>query len=63
MVEISCCGGVFAVANISVLYKGNDIIKNERDVKIMKQHFETSDRKLKFGNKWIFHGHYPTKLW
>ncbi|CDQ93863.1 unnamed protein product [Oncorhynchus mykiss] len=45
--------GCFAAGGTGAHHKINDIMRQENDVDILKQHLKTSVRKLKLGRKWV----------
>ena len=44
----------FAAGGTGALHKIDGIMRQEKDVDILKQHLKTSVRKLKLGRKWVF---------
>ena len=46
--------GCFAAGGTGALHKIDGIMRQEKDVDILKQHLKTSVRKLKLGLKWVF---------
>ena len=46
--------GCFAAGGTDTLHKIDGITREENDVDILKQHLNTSVRKLKLGRKWVF---------
>ena len=46
--------GCFAAGGAGALHKINGVMRKENDVDMLKQHLQTSVRKLKLGRKWVF---------
>ena len=46
--------GWFAAGGTGALHKIDGIMREENHVDILKQHLQTSIRKLNFGHKWVF---------
>ena len=52
--------GCFAAGGTGALHKIDGIMRQEKDVDILRQHLKTSVRKLKLGRKWLFQmNNYP----
>ena len=53
--------GCFAAGGTGALHKIDGIMRQENYVDKLKQHLETSARKLKLGHKWVFQMDNDTK--